>query len=74
MQKRRSGGYIQHVVLETGRKQAWGGGGWLTGGNLAREETQEQEQEQEGKKKHARSFKDGSAVRLMHTRTEKHTQ
>lgn len=70
MQKRRSGGYIQvqDVVLGTARKQAGGAG--LTGGNLAREETQEQER----KKKHARSFKDGSAVRLMHTQTEKHTQ
>lgn len=69
MQKRRSGGYIQDVVLETARKQA--GGGWLAGGSLAREETQEQERK---KKQHARSFKDGSAVRLMHTQTEKHTQ
>lgn len=67
MQKRRSGGYIQDVVVETARKTSKGG--WLTGGNLAGEETQEQE-----RKKHARSFKDASAARLMHTQMEKHTR
>jgi hypothetical protein len=56
------------IVLENSQETSRGAG-WLTGGNLAREERQEEEE-----RKHARSFKDGSAIRLMHPQTEKHTQ
>lgn len=75
MQKRRGGGYIQMQRWGTVGNGA-GGGGWLTGGNLARGETQEQEERRRRKtqKHHARSFKDASAARLMHTRTDKHTR